>query len=116
MTGREMTRNYGLQTEARDEGFAEVALWREAGLDGVAGRSSVGSDGSARRMNCKAVSGEVEVVLPLLPDPGDETRDRGLRPVGVDKAKDGRCAVDAVGSGVFGGAGGGNRLTESGAA
>lgn len=51
---------------------------------------------SARRMNCSACKGE--------PGEGEPLRDRGLVPLGVDKANEGKYGL--MGSGVFGGAGG----------
>jgi len=64
------------------------------GFEGDIGRSP-GLACSARRINCKGVNG----------DPGDEVdlSERELRPLGVDKEKEGRSG--AVGSGVCGASG-----------
>lgn len=84
---------YGLHAGWR--GVPSMALFdrEEGGFEGVSGRWN--DSISARRMNCNGVRGDppVEGVF----------RDRGLWPLGVDRAKEGRNG--APGSGVRGGGG-----------
>lgn len=73
----------------------DARVAERGGLVGVSGRTRAGDSRSARRMNWMGCSrGEPGEVL---------VRDRGLLPLGVDKAKDG---ISTSGSGVVGGMGG----------
>jgi hypothetical protein len=72
---------HGLQIEAREGVCAFDTLLRSGVLEGEAGRRRERST-SARRMNCKGVSGE-----PLVE--GEDFSERGLCPLGVTSEKDG---------------------------
>jgi len=72
---------HGLQIEAREGVFAFETLLRSGVLEGEAGRRRERST-SARRINCKGVSGE-----PLVE--GEDFSERGVCPLGVTSEKDG---------------------------
>jgi len=77
----------------REGVFAFGTLLRSGVLEGVAGRKRDRST-SARRINCKGVSGE-----PLVD--GEDFSECGLCPLGVTSENDGKRGC--VGSGVRGG-------------